>query len=70
MKNLLKQKQDFKLIDNQVKIKFPKPEFMFAYSYDTDDIDKEDKVFQKEYKKLKAPINVIKLKKGSKKLLN
>jgi hypothetical protein len=71
MENLLKQKQAFDLIDKQLKIESPIPEFMFAYSYDDKPAKaKQDKVFLEEWKKIGKPIHVIKLPKGTLKLLN
>ena len=71
MNKLLKQKQAFSLIDNRLEIKNPIPEFMFAYSYDKKTKDYEqDKVFQIEYNKIGEPIHVIKLAKGSLKLMD
>ncbi len=71
MENILKQKIAFNLIDNHLKIKYPMPEFMFAYSYDDkDSIEKQDRIFLEEYKKIGSNIHVIKLKKGTYKLLN
>lgn len=70
MKNLLEQKQSFNLIDKQVKILDPIPEFLFAYSYDDKfSIEKQDKMFMAEYNKVGANIHVIKLEKGTFKLL-
>ncbi|MDA3892142.1 MAG: hypothetical protein PF517_10810 [Salinivirgaceae bacterium] len=69
MKNLLKQKQALNLIDKQVEIIAPLPEFMFAFSYATNHKIREDRIFDREYKKLNAAIHVIKLKEGSVKLL-
>mgnify|MGYP003659325917 CR=1 FL=1 len=65
MKKLLKQKQDFGLIDKRVKILASKPEFMFAYSYATNDKEKEDRTFENYYKELQKKPHVIKLKKDS-----
>lgn len=70
MRRLLKQKQDFNLIDDQVKIIDPTPEFMFAYSYDNKTSnDNQDKIFAVEYDKIGVHIGVIKLKIGTFKLL-
>lgn len=65
MKKLLKQKQAFGLIDNKVKIIASEPEFMFAYSYATEDRKKEDKIFERHYKKLQGKPPVIKLNNGN-----
>lgn len=70
MKNVLEQKQAFNLIDKQIKIVSPVPEFMFAYAYDDSDLTKQDSLFQNAYNKIGVPIHVIKLKDGSKKLMN
>ena len=50
---LLKQKQDFNLIDKQVVINSPEPEFMFAYAYN----DKKSK--QEQYKKFHEKCNKV-----------
>lgn len=69
MKKLLEQKQKLNLIDKEVKILNPIPEFMFAYSYDEKNTPKEqDEAFEDEYKKIGAQIKVLKLKKGIYKL--
>ncbi|MDO9406780.1 hypothetical protein, partial [Patulibacter sp.] len=71
MEKLLEQKQTFNLIDKQVKIINPIPEFMFAYSYDDKKPTKDqDKAFQMEYKVVGANIQVIKLAEGEFKLLD
>ena len=71
MKNLLKQKQDFNLIDKQVEIKSPIPEFMFAYSYDNKTSQKDqDKIFQKECFKVDPNIQILTLAYGTSKLLD
>lgn len=71
MEKLLEQKQYFNLIDNQVKIEYPIPEFMFAYSYDDKTMVKDqNKIFQEEYNKIGEKIYCIKLMKGSYKLLD
>ncbi len=65
IKKLLKQKQDFNLINKQIEIKKPIPEFIFAYSYDNKtSIEKQDELFDEQYKKIGAKIKVIRLKKG------
>ena len=70
MRRLLKQKQDFNLIDKQVEIIDPIPEFMFAYSYDDKTSgDNQDRIFAVEYDKIGTNIGVIKLKIGTFKLL-
>lgn len=70
MRNLLDQKQDLKLINNQVKITSSEPQFMFAYSYVSDSIGPEDDIFEKAKAEIGQSIDVIKLKKGSWKLLD
>lgn len=71
MKNILVQKQAFNLVDNRVKIEYPIPEFIFAYAYDDKDLPaKQDEIFQKEYNKVEVDIHVIKLEKGTYKLLD
>ena len=73
MEKLLEQKQAFNLIDKQVKIKNPIPEFLFAYSYDDKKSNEEqDKAFQLEYNKVDANANIkiLKLPKGTSKLLD
>jgi hypothetical protein len=71
MAKLLEQKQTFNLVDKQVKITNPIPEFMFAYSYDDKkSIGEQDKAFQLEYKGVGANIQVIKLAEGEFKLLD
>ena len=71
MKRLLEQKQAFNLIDKRVKIKLPIPEFMFAYSYDDKtSIEEQDKIFLDEFSKIGSTIHVIRLEKGTSKLLN
>ena len=69
IKNLLKQKQSFNLIDKQVKIKSLTPEFMFAFTFASNHKEREERLFGREYKKINAAITVIKLKEGSYKLL-
>jgi len=65
IKKLLKQKQDFNLIDKQIEIKKPIPEFIFAYSYDNKtSIEKQDELFDEQYKKIGTKIKVIRLKTG------
>jgi len=71
MKNLLKQKQDFNLIDKQVEIKNPIPEFLFAYSYDKKTPPKDqDKIFQKKCFKIDPNIQILTLAYGTSKLLD
>lgn len=65
IKNLLKQKQDFKLIDKQLEIKKPIPNFIFAYSYDNKtSIEEQNKSFNEQYTKIGATIKVIRLLEG------
>ena len=71
MKKLLEQKQVFNLIDEQVKIEWAIPEFMFAYSYDDKmSIKEQDKKFLDECNKIGSRIHVIKLETGTSKLLD
>jgi hypothetical protein len=70
MRNLLKEKQALNLIDKKVEIIAPEPEFMFAYAYASNHKEREDRLFEREYTKLKAAIHVIKLKADSVKLIN
>jgi len=71
MKKLLKQKQDFNLIDKQVEIKSPIPEFLFAYSYDDKTSQKaQDIIFQKECFKVDPNIKILTLAYGTSKLLD
>lgn len=71
MKQLLAQKQDFNLIDKQVKIKYQTPKFMFAYAYDgKTKIEEQDDKFQEEYDTIGENIYFIKLEKDSTKLLD
>lgn len=71
MKNLLKQKQDFNLIDKQAEINSPIPEFLFAYSYDNKKPkEDQDKAFQKEYDKVGAIIPILTLPYGTSKLMD
>ena len=71
MQLVLKQKQDFDLIDKKLLINSETPEFIFAYAYDDKSSIKDpDDKFQKAYEKIGVPIHVIKLKDGSKKLMN
>lgn len=71
MENLLEQKQAFNLIDKQLKIKSPIPEFMFAYSYDDKTtIENQDKAFHIECDNVGVPVHVLKLAKGTSKLLD
>ena len=65
MKNLLRQKQSFGLVDKRLEILSNEPEFIFAYSYATDDTQKEDATFKKHYEELQEKPHVIKLIKGS-----
>ena len=65
MEKLLKQKQSFNLIDKKLEIEYPKPKFIFAYSYDNKtSIENQDKTFNEQYKKTDAKIPVIRLKSG------
>lgn len=70
MKFLLEQKQSLELIDPRVKIEDAYPKFMFAYSYSSNDLEREDRIFDREFKKIKDAIEMIKLKKGSVRLLD
>lgn len=71
MKNLLKQKQDFNLIDKQVVIYSPDPKFMFAYSYDNKTPQKDQyKIFQKECFKVDPNIPILILGYGTSKLMD
>ena len=77
MKNILKQKQEFKLIDNNVKITKEEPKFMFAYAYSNDengnikpDKSIQDKSYNVEIHKIKAKVETIFIQKGSFKLLD
>jgi len=71
MQLVLKQKQDFDLIDKKLQINSETPEFMFAYAYvDNGKIKEQDDKFQNSYNKIGVPIHVIKLKNGSKKLMD
>jgi hypothetical protein len=65
MKKLLAQKQSFGLIDKHLEIVSDRPEFMFAYSFATDDQEKEKSTFQKYYDELPEKPHKIWLKKGS-----
>lgn len=65
MKKILKQKQEFKLIDKQLEIKEPLPKFIFAYSYaNKTSVDEQNKSFDDQYKKIGTKIPVIKLERG------
>jgi len=71
MKNLLKQKQDFKLIDKQLEIKESQPKFIFAYSYDNEaSIKEQNEFFNEQYKKIGVEIKVIRLQKGKFELID
>ena len=71
MQKILQQKQAFDLIDNDLQINSEIPEFMFAYAYDDkNSIVNQDNIFDYEYNKIGVPIHVIKLKDGSKKLMD
>ncbi|GHT78298.1 hypothetical protein AGMMS50262_20770 [Bacteroidia bacterium] len=71
MVKILAQKQEFGLIDKNLKITESIPEFMFAYSYDDKNSRKDqDDKFHIEYKKVKEPIRIIKLEQGTHKLMN
>lgn len=71
MEKLLEQKQTFNLIGKQVKILNPIPEFMFAYSYDDKkSVGEQNQAFKMEYNKVGANIQVLKLAKGTFKLLD
>ena len=70
MKALLEQKQSLNLIDSHVKIEEAYPKFLFAFSYSTKDLEREDRIFDREFKKIKDSIQVIKLKNGSVSLLD
>jgi len=73
MQNLLKQKQELGLIDKAVTILQSVPVFMFAYAYDEKYSNKEqDEKFENIYHKINSPtpISVIKIVKGSHKLLD
>lgn len=56
------------LIDKQVEIISPVPEFMFAYAYASNHKEREDRLFEREYKTLNAAVQVIRVKEGSVKL--
>lgn len=71
MRKILEQKKDFGLIDKRLEIKSNIPEFMFAYSYDNKTTIKEqDDKFNSVYSKINEPIQVIKLPKGTLRLLD
>lgn len=70
MRNLLVQKQDLKLINNQVKITSSEPQFMFAYSFDESDKKIQLCNFKNEYKAIGKNIQVIWLEDESWKLLD
>lgn len=71
MSNILEQKISLNLIDNQVRINYPVPEFVFAYVYDDKTtVEEQDRRFNEEYNKIGESIPVIKLKGGSYKLLD
>lgn len=62
MEKLLEQKKGLNLIAKQVKITYPIPEFMFAYSYDEKNTyDEQDKAFEDGYKKIEKTIKVLRL---------
>ena len=68
---LLKQKQDFNLIDKRVVINNPDPEFMFAYSYAKSPSQKvQDYTFQTECSKVNPNIPILTLALGSYKLMD
>jgi hypothetical protein len=71
MAKVLKQKQDFNLIDKQVVINSPEPEFIFAYSYDNKTSQKyQYNTFQMECLKVDPNIPILTLAIGSSKLLD
>lgn len=68
---LLKQKQDFNLIDKRLVINNPDPEFMFAYSYAKSPSQKvQDNTFQTECSKVNPNIPILTLALGSYKLMD
>jgi len=68
---LLKQKQDFNLIDKQVVINSPDPEFMFAYAYnDKKTIQEQYNKFHEKCSKVDSNIPILTLAIGSSKLLD
>lgn len=71
MKKILKQKQEFGLIDKALTIKSDEPKFMFAYIYDKKAKEEEqDRIFKEEYKKIKKKIDVLIVKEDTYKLLH
>ena len=71
MKTVLSQKHAFGLIDGRVQILSPDPEFIFAYSYDDKTPQSEqDKKFDSVYNQIGEKIPIIKLGKGSFRLLD
>lgn len=63
MKYMLKQKQEFGILDNNLKIANAKPKFMFIYSYDNNSIKEQNTKFDEECKNIPGNIKTIKLKK-------
>jgi len=68
---LLKQKQNFNLIDKQVVINMPDPEFIFAYAYnDKKSIQEQYKKFHDKCSKVDPNIPILTLAIGTSKLLD
>ncbi len=70
MTKVLKQKQGFGLIDKAVVINSNKIKFLFAYIYDNEPKEYQDKVFKTEYDKIEQPIDVLIVKEDTYKLTN
>lgn len=71
IQNLLKQKQNFNLIDKQIEITSTKPEFIFAYSFDNKtSVENQNKVFNEQYEKVGNKVKVIKLMEGTLELID
>lgn len=67
---LVKQKKEFNLIDKHLNEEIKEVQFIFAYAYDLNSTDEQDKVFENEYKKIKENIKVLKLNNSEFRLLN
>jgi hypothetical protein len=71
MQALLKQKQEFNLIDKRLTLRDTIPKFMFAYCYDDKDtIEAQNDALRSSYNKIGEEIPLIILKPGTFKLLN
>lgn len=71
IKRVLSQKQELDLLNKKLIIKDIEPEFMFAYAYvDKPTKEEQDRLFKHHYDKIGESIKVIRLQKGTYKLID